>query len=66
MLKSKSWFASKTVLSGVAAVAVAAWNEASAQFGLPPIPDFVFGILGALGIYGRVSATSVIRSNLLK
>lgn len=61
MFESKKWFQSKTVLSGVAAVAIAAYNAASAEFGLPPIPDFVFGILGALGIYGRVTAKSTIR-----
>lgn len=61
MFDTKSWFQSKTVISGLAAVGIAAYNAASTEFGLPPIPDFVFGILGALGIYGRVTAKSTIR-----
>lgn len=61
MGSTKSWFQSKTIWSGAVAVGVAAWNAASQEFGVPPIPDYVFGILGALGIYGRASASSRIR-----
>lgn len=52
----KKWFTSKTVWAGIVAIAIAAYNEAGKQFGLPEIPDFVYGILGALGIYGRAVA----------
>lgn len=58
---TKKWFQSKTVISGIAAVAIAGYNEAGKQFGLPPIPDFVYGILGVFGIYGRVTANTIIR-----
>lgn len=30
-------------------------------YNLPVIPEWVFGILGALGIYGRASATTTIK-----
>lgn len=42
------------------AVSLAAYNEAAKQFGLPVTPDFVYALLGALGIYGRATATSVV------
>lgn len=60
-MESKKWYLSKTVWAGVVAVVIAAYNSASVQFGLPAIPDFVYGILGALGVWGRASATSVIK-----
>ena len=53
----KKWYLSKTVWAGVIAVAIAAYNTAATQFGLPAIPEFVYGILGALGVYGRTTAT---------
>jgi hypothetical protein len=52
----KKWFQSKTVWAGIVAVIIAAYNSASSQFGLPAIPEYVYGILGALGIYGRATA----------
>jgi hypothetical protein len=61
MKNSKKWWQSKAVWAGVVAVALAAYNTAVAQFGLPPIPDFVYGILAALGVYGRVAASKEIK-----
>jgi hypothetical protein len=58
----KSWYFSKTVWAGIVVVLVTAWNAASEQFGLPPIPEFVFAILGALGVWGRVAATESVRT----
>lgn len=52
----KGWWKSKTVWSGVVAVAVAAYNAVSQQFNTPPIPEWIFGILGGIGVYGRVTA----------
>ena len=52
------WYQSKTVWSGVVAVLIAAYNTAAVQFGLPAIPEFVYGLLGALGVYSRVTATA--------
>lgn len=60
MTEAKPWWQSKAVWAGVIAVIIAAYDTASVQFGLPPVPDFLYAILGALGIYGRVTATSVI------
>jgi len=63
MTKSKPWYLSKTVWAGVVAVAIAAYNAISANFGTPPIPDWVFGVLGALGVYGRATASTRLGSN---
>ena len=60
-MDSKKWYMSKNVWVGIVAVLVAAYGTAATQFGLPAIPEFVFGVLGALGIYTRVTATSVIK-----
>jgi len=58
LTSSKPWWQSRTIWAGVLAVLLAAYNEAVAVgLGLPPIPDFVYAILGALGIYGRAAAT---------
>jgi len=67
-MPKKKWWASKAVWAGVIAVLVTAYNTASGQFLnaegasiLPAIPEFVFGILAAMGIYGRVSAKTEIK-----
>lgn len=71
-MDSKKWWLSKGIWAGVIGVMVAVYNAAltslSAQCGveggfcvnLPGIPEWVFGILGALGIYGRATATTKI------
>lgn len=58
---SKKWWKSKTVLSGIVAVGLAAYSTAADHFGLPATPEWVFAILGALGVYGRVTATKEIK-----
>jgi len=67
---NKKWYSSKTIWAGIIGMVVVIYNSVSAglatQCGiegsfcvtLPAIPEFVFGILGALGIYGRTSASS--------
>jgi hypothetical protein len=60
MVEKKVWWKSKAVWAGIVAVAVAAYNTASEQFGLPVIPEFVYMILGAFGVYGRMVAKDVI------
>jgi hypothetical protein len=56
MTEKKAWWQSKTILAGIATVALVAYSEASSIFGLPPVPEYVYAILGALGIYGRMTA----------
>jgi hypothetical protein len=60
-MESKKWFLSKTIWSGIVAVILAAYSTAAAQFSLPVVPEWVFAILGAFGIYSRVNADTVIK-----
>jgi len=56
----KKWYRSKTVWTSVVTVVLATYNSASVQFGLPAVPEFVYGILAAFGVYSRVTATTKI------
>ena len=60
-MESKAWYKSKTVWAGIVSVALAAYATAATQFGWPPIPEWVFGILASLGIYSRVTANTTIK-----
>jgi hypothetical protein len=60
-MDTKKWFQSKTIWVGIIGVLIVAYNAASTTFGLPAIPEYVFGILGALGIYTRTTATTTIK-----
>lgn len=62
MTDVKRWFQSKGIITGVVTVLVASYSTASAQFGLPPIPEWIFVILGGLGIYSRAVADTRITS----
>ena len=57
---SKPWYQSKTIWVAVITAMIAAYNSASGSFHLPGIPEFVYGILAALGIYNRVTTTTKI------
>lgn len=59
-MDSKKWWQSKGIWTGVVTVLLAAYAAASAQFKLPPIPDWIFAILGAIGVYSRATATTKI------
>lgn len=60
MDEKKKWFKSKTIWTGVVAVLLAAYSTAASSFGLPPVPEWIFAILGTLGIYTRTTATTKI------
>ena len=61
----KKWWLSKTVWAGIITVALGVLKLVDQQFGLTlaegPIVNAVIAVLGALGIYGRVSADTEIR-----
>ena len=66
-VENKKWYASKTVWAGVIAVLVSVYNSVGTDlapvlnFKLPPIPDWVFTLLGAMGVYGRLTADKKIQ-----
>lgn len=65
-MDTKKWYQSKTVWAGVVAVLVSLYNAVGSNLApalghaLPAIPDWIFTLLGALGIYGRVTADTKI------
>lgn len=67
-METKPWIKSKTVWAGVLSVAIAVYNAAreplGSQFGvnLPIIPEWIFALLGGLGVYGRAAANTKIGS----
>ncbi|MCX7716693.1 MAG: hypothetical protein N2Z73_04680 [Endomicrobia bacterium] len=67
MIDKKEWYKSKTVWAGIITILITVYNTARPvvieNFGinLPEIPGWVYTILGALGIYGRVSAKNAIK-----
>lgn len=62
MEDSKKWYKSRSVWAGVVAVLVTVYNSVGANLGpqfdfsLPVIPEWVFAVLGGIGVYGRVDA----------
>jgi hypothetical protein len=60
-MDSKKWWLSKGIWTGVVAVVLAAYATAASQFGLPAVPEWVFAILGAFGVYTRATATTVLK-----
>lgn len=55
----KAWFKSKGVWAGVLTVVFGIYAVVQGQFNLPDITSFlpfIFTLLGAFGIYGRVKA----------
>lgn len=61
-MDTKEWYKSKTVIAGILAGLMGIYNTIATAKHLPPIPDFVYTILGAMGVYGRVTADTAIKS----
>lgn len=58
---TKPWYQSKTVLAGIVTGLIGIYNAIATAQKWPPIPSYVFTLLGALGVYGRMSATTTIQ-----
>lgn len=62
----KKWYQSKNVWTGIVTVLIGIYSLIQASlapvlgFTLPAIPEWLFTVLGAIGIYTRVSATKTI------
>lgn len=59
-MDTKPWYKSKGIWTGIVTVLVASYATAAAQFHLPAIPEFLFALLGAAGIYTRATAETKI------
>lgn len=68
MNDTKKWFQSKTIWTAVVTGLIGIYNVVAISvlpaFGhtAPAIPDFIFTILGAIGVYTRATATTQISS----
>jgi len=62
-MATKPWYLSKTVWAGVIGLLVVVYNAIEPSLGikLPSIPEYVYAILAAFGIYGRVTATTTVK-----
>jgi uncharacterized membrane protein len=65
MDKAKTWYTSKTVWAGIITVIVGAALEIGKVFGVDLASNQIIGvvisILGALGVYGRVTASTTLK-----
>lgn len=62
MDQTKPWYKSKGIWTGIVTGLIAAYNAISPQFGLHVIPDWIFALLGAAGVYSRATADTKITS----
>lgn len=71
-MDSKKWYKSRTIWAGIIVVLIATYNSVSGSLvagcsiegglcvTLPQIPEFVYAILGAFGVYARNTTTTKI------
>lgn len=57
---SKPWYQSKTIQSAIVTALAGLWNSVAVSHGMPPIPEWIYGLLGAVGVYSRVTASTKI------
>lgn len=62
-METKPWYLSKGIWVGVLGLLIVVYNAVPEflPITLPQIPEFVLGILAALGVRFRQTATTVIR-----
>lgn len=64
-MDNKKWYLSKTIWAGIITALIGAAQTIGLQFGFDllanPIASMVISVLGALGIYGRVTANTSIK-----
>jgi len=71
-MESKKWYMSKAIWAGLFGVLVAVYNALTGSLAagceiegqlcivVPAIPEWIFGILAAFGVYGRGTAATKI------
>lgn len=57
---TKKWFLSKSVWTGIVTGLLGIYSVIAPNVGGPAIPEWVFALLGGLGVYTRVNATKTI------
>jgi hypothetical protein len=65
-MDSKKWYQSKGVLTGIVTVIIGLYTSVDVTlapqlgFDLPSIPEWIFVLLGAIGVYSRTVANTTI------
>lgn len=59
-METKPWYQSKSIWTAVIGALIGLYNAIGAVKNLPPVPDWIFTILGAIGIYTRSTVTTKI------
>lgn len=57
---TKPWYQSKNIWAAVVTAVVGLYMSLAPQFHFPAIPEWIFTLLGAVGVYTRVTATDKI------
>lgn len=57
---TKKWWQSKTVVTSIVTALMGLYLALQPQFNWPVVPEWIFTILGAIGVYSRVTATKSI------
>lgn len=59
-METKKWYQSKNVWTGVVTALMGLYLSLAPQFNWPNVPEWVFTLLGAIGVYTRINATKTI------
>ncbi len=59
-MPTKSWYKSKTIWVAAVSAMIGIYNSIAQVKGLPPIPELVYTLLGAIGVYTRSTADTKI------
>lgn len=63
MPETKPWYQSKTIWTSIVVSLIGIYNAIGVAKGLPPIPEWIYTLLGAIGIYTRATATTTITAS---
>jgi len=64
---SKEWWKSRNIWTAIVIILIGVYNSVDVTLGpaigidLPNIPEWIYALLGALGIYTRVTASKTIK-----
>lgn len=59
-MDTKSWWKSKGIWTGIVTGLLGIYATLQPQFGWPTIPEWIFALLGGIGVYSRVDAETKI------
>jgi uncharacterized sodium:solute symporter family permease YidK len=59
-MDTKPWYQSKGVITGIVTGLMGIYLSLAPQLHWPAVPNWIFSILGAIGVYARVSADTKI------